>query len=137
MIPRQFTKRMSEARIAMMALQRHKPKAAYVLDFMTWHMKKNNALTISIDALSEILDISRSTVEKSVAQLKKNNFIHSVRTGRSNTYYINPKVCKVTDDRNGSMFYVFKGNVILSDSEIKELASHIKFTEQNLAHEIK
>jgi hypothetical protein len=128
---REFIKNMDSGRVALLALNKSKPKAHLILSWMTGVMKDNNSVVVSNDAIAEILGLCRSTVDKSLRVLRENNFIKSARTGRSNIYYINPKIAKVVDDRGNAMYYKFKSDVVLSDSELRQFSSDIKFNEDN------
>lgn len=84
--------------------------------FLCKYMDGNNALCISMQTLSELLDTSRQTLSKSVKYLKDNGWLCVLKSGTSNVYIINPDVAW-TSYGNQKAYCKFQATVVLSATE--------------------
>ena len=73
----------------LISLNKLNQNALNMLLFMIQQMDQYNALICSQATLMEQFDLSRSTVARCIAELKKLGFIHVEKTGTFNIYYIN------------------------------------------------
>lgn len=92
------------------------PKAAEMFFFIIEHMDTNNALVVSQHALSEVLNISKSTVGRCRAYLEKEQALHVYKSGVSNIYCVNTEITWQLAD-NKKKYAKFSANVYLSESE--------------------
>lgn len=83
------------------------------------HMDGMNALTVSINALTEIMGVSRATVLRSVKFLKEHGYVAVLKTGNSNVYVVNPDIAW-TSYGYQKKYCKFPSNVLLSSSENAE-----------------
>jgi DNA-binding transcriptional regulator YhcF (GntR family) len=101
---------------SLVEIQRKDAKASIIFTFILQHMDKENSLIVSIDALSEALDMSVATVNRKIKFLKDNNFICTLRTGGSSIYYVNSNIAWTTY-ANKREFAFFRSNVVISKTE--------------------
>lgn len=92
------------------------PNALSLFMFISQHMDGNNALCISMKALEEALDLSRSTLSRAVRYLKDKGWLCVLKTGTSNIYVINPDI-EWTSWANQKQYCKFTTNVIVTPSE--------------------
>lgn len=97
-------------------LARDNPRAYDLFMLLIKHMDGTNALCVSMQALSEIMNLSRQSLSKSVKYLKDNGWICVLRNGSSNVYIVNPNVAW-TSYGNQKKYCKFQANVLLSSSE--------------------
>lgn len=83
------------------------------------HMDGTNALCASYQVLTEILEVSASTLKRAVKYLKENGWICVLKSGTSNVYIVNPEVAW-TSYSNQKQYCKFQANVLLSSSENAE-----------------
>ncbi|HDR2590968.1 TPA: hypothetical protein QCI16_005045 [Enterobacter ludwigii] len=75
------------------ALQQANASAALVLSVIREKMTAgNNAVTISNEALSKILNVHKRTVIRATRFLKDNDYVQVVKTGNINTYVVDSRV---------------------------------------------
>ena len=98
-----------------------------IFQFLCKNMDGGNALVISMNALSEIMDISRQTISKSIKYLKENGWICVLKSGTSNVYIVNPSVAW-TSYADQKSTCSFQANVILCGSENSEYLKNPKAT---------
>ena len=91
------------------------------------HMDGTNALCVSMQALTEIMALSRQSLSKSVKYLKDNGWVCVMRNGSSNVYIVNPDVAW-TSYGNQKQYCKFQANVLLSSSENAEYLNNPKAT---------
>ena len=92
------------------------PTATKILMLMAEKMNKQNAIMISNQAIIEITGASKPTVNKSMALLKKENWIKALKVGTSNAYFVNSDVFWKDAVRN-KKYAEFKANIITSETE--------------------
>ena len=91
------------------------------------HMDGTNALCASYQVLTEILEVSASTLKRAVKYLKDNGWICVLKSGTSNVYIVNPDVAW-TSYSNQKQYCKFQANVLLSNSENAEYLNSPKAT---------
>lgn len=95
------------------------PKALKILLFIFSHMDKYNAVVCSYKVFQEALNMSKSTVQRSIAYLKDNGFISVGKSGTSNVYIANDNLVWNSWGNNRE-YCEFPANVVLSKSEQEE-----------------
>lgn len=95
------------------------PRALQLFMFFLKHMDGANALCVSRQCLSEILNMSEKTISRAVKHLKDKGWICVLKSGTSNVYIINPDV-SWTSYADQKSYCRFKTNVIVSSSENAE-----------------
>lgn len=98
-----------------------------VLQFLIRWMDGTNALVISMQAMSDILGLSRQTISKAVAYLKDEGWICVMKSGTSNVYIVNPEVAWTSYADQKSLCN-FNASVLLSSSENAEYLKNSKAT---------
>lgn len=75
------------------ALQRANKNASLMFSVIREHMQiGTNAVTISNEALSQILGVHKRTVIRATKFLKDHNYVQVVKVGTTNTYVVNEQV---------------------------------------------
>lgn len=97
-------------------LGKESPTAFTVFMFISQNMDGNNALCISMKAMEEALDLSRSTLSRAVKCLKEKGWLCVLKTGTSNVYIINPDI-EWTSWANQKQYCKFTTNVIVTPTE--------------------
>lgn len=101
---------------------------AYKLfQFFCKNMDGTNALVVSMNALSEIMQLSRQTISKAIKYLSDNGWVCVMKTGTTNVYIVNPEVAW-TSYADQKATCNFKANVILCGSENAEYLKNPKAT---------
>lgn len=94
-----------------------------IFQFFCKHMDSSNALVISTQALSDILELSTRTVQRATKYLNENGWVCILKSGNTNAYIVNPElVWTAYADQKSSC--KFKSNVILSSSENAEFLNN-------------
>lgn len=109
----------------LMWLALNHPKAHAILLFLVDQMDEYNAVMCSYQVLQEIMNISDSTVKRSIRVLKDNGFIAVLKSGTSNVYAVNDSVYWKSWGNN-KRYSKFPANVVLALSE-QEQAYQLKF----------
>jgi DNA-binding transcriptional regulator YhcF (GntR family) len=108
------------------------PRAHAVLYFLVDQMDNQNAIIVSINALSELMQVSRQTISNSIKILKDTNFIDVHKSGSSNVYSVNNSVFWKSHQKNRK-YAKFSANVIISseeqDKDIKQKITKTKTIE--------
>lgn len=108
------------------------PRAHAVLYFLVDQMDNQNAIIVSINALSELMQVSRQTISNSIKILKDTNFIDVHKSGSSNVYSVNNSVFWKSHQKNRK-YAKFSANVIISseeqDKDIKQKITRTKTIE--------
>ena len=97
-------------------LGKDNPNALSVFMFISQNMDGNNALCVSMKALEEALNLSRSTLSRAVKYLKEKGWLCVLKTGTSNVYIINPEI-EWTSWANQKKYCKFQTNIIVTPSE--------------------
>lgn len=84
--------------------------------FLCKHMDGGNALCVSRETLSELLEVTTKTISRAVKYLKDNGWVCVLKSGSSNVYIINPEVVW-TSYHNQKQYCKFESKVLLSSSE--------------------
>ena len=101
---------------------------AYKLfQFFCKNMDGTNALVVSMNALSEIMETSTKTIQRAVKYLKDNGWVCVMKSGTSNVYIVNPDVAW-TSYAEQKATCSFQANVILCGSENAEYLKNPKAT---------
>lgn len=98
------------------SLNKQNPNAVNILLFMFEHMNGLNAMSCSQKVFMERFQLSRSTVARAIADLKKHGFIYIAKNGASNVYHINANLVWKSWGKN-TKYCEFPVNVVLSLSE--------------------
>lgn len=98
-----------------------------LFQFLCKNMDGGNALVISMNALSEIMNVSTKTIQRAVKYLKDNGWICVLKSGTSNVYIVNPDVAwtSYADQKSSCRF---QASVVLSGSENAEFLKNSKAT---------
>lgn len=92
------------------------PTATKILMLMAEKMNKQNAIMITNKAIEGITGASAPTITKSLALLKKENWIKVMKVGTSNAYFVNSAVFWTSKIKN-KKFAEFTANIVTSESE--------------------
>ena len=107
------------------ALQRENRNASLLFSVIREHMQiGTNAVTISNEAISKILGVSKRTVIRASSFLKKHNYVQVVKTGTTNTYVVNEQVAFAGNA--GQRTAVFSSTVVAHETEQDENWNEIK-----------
>ena len=87
------------------------PTAVKVFTWLLKHMDKKNALVVSQQALSESLNIGRTTVYTSIEYLKYKKAIAVFKSGNTNIYAVNAQIAWKSDVR-GKRYAMFDAKFI-------------------------
>lgn len=98
-----------------------------VFQLICKNMDGTNALVISMNALSEIMQLSRQSISKAVKYLKENGWIDVLKSGTSNVYVVNPDVAW-TSYGEQKAYCKFNANVLLCASENTEYLKNPRAT---------
>ena len=112
-------------------LQKEDAKAGVLFMFLLEHMDRENALIVSIETISELLEWSRPTVCRKIKFLKEKNFITTARTGNSSIYFVNANIAWSTYG-NKKEYSKFNANVLISKSEQEYRIKANKFKQIDL-----
>lgn len=112
-------------------LQKEDAKAGVLFMFLLEHMDRENALIVSIETISELLEWSRPTVCRKIKFLKEKNFITTARTGNSSIYFVNANIAWSTYG-NKKEYAKFKASVLISKSEQEYRIKSTKFKQLDL-----
>lgn len=100
----------------LISLNRLNPNALSIFLFILKNMDCYNALVCSQAMLMEYFSLSRSTISRCIADLKKHGFIYITKTGSSNVYLANDNLVWKSPEPSINCCK-FPANVILSLSE--------------------
>lgn len=100
----------------LISLNRLNPNALSIFLFILKNMDCYNALVCSQAMLMEYFSLSRSTINRCIADLKKHGFIYITKTGSSNVYLANDNLVWKSPEPSINCCK-FPANVILSLSE--------------------
>lgn len=94
-----------------------------VFQFLCKNMDGGNALVISTQALSDILELSTRTIQRAVKYLSEHGWVCILKSGNTNAYIVNPEVAwtSYADQKSSCKF---RSNVILSSSENAEFLNN-------------
>ena len=92
------------------------PTAVKVFTWLLKHMDKRNALVVSQQALSESLDIGRTTVYTAVDYLKRKKAIAVFKSGNTNIYAVNAQIAWKSN-ASGKRHAMFDARVFITETE--------------------
>lgn len=92
------------------------PTATKILMLMAEKMNKQNAIMITNKAIENITGASAPTITKSLALLKKEQWIKVMKVGTSNAYFVNSAVFWTSKVKN-KKFAEFTANIVTSEDE--------------------
>lgn len=93
------------------------PMAHAVLYVLLERINERNALVASNTTLQKLTGKSRATITRALAELKKRNYIQTLRAGNLSVIVVNKRVTWTTDTVLRERFAVFDAQVIVSMSE--------------------
>jgi len=101
----------------MRELARRNPVAMQILFYLVEHMgKSTNAVVCSYKTLSEVTDLSRTSVAKAIKYLKDDNWLDAITIGNATAYCVNERAFWQSA-RNARRYAIFSATVIASESE--------------------
>jgi predicted transcriptional regulator len=101
----------------MRVLSRKSPVAMQIFLYLVEHMgRTTNAVVCSYRVLSEVTNLSRTSVAKAIKILKEENWIDAVKIGNATAYAINERVVWQAG-RNERKYAIFSATIIASESE--------------------
>ena len=107
------------------SLQKENKSASLVFSVLRQHMQiGSNAITISNEALSKILGISKRTVLRATKHLKDYKYVDVIKAGTTNTYIVNEQIA--FSGRAGQRTAVFSSTIVAHESEQEEGWNRIK-----------
>lgn len=107
------------------ALQRENSNASLVFSVIRENMQiGSNAVTISNEALSKILGISKRTVVRATKHLKENQYVQVIKIGTSNTYVVNEQIAFAGSA--GQRRAVFSATVVAHECDQEEGWDEVK-----------
>ena len=115
--PAQFVQLYRSAMRAIRQLALEAPAAHAVLYVLLERMNQRNALIASISTLAKITGKSRATITRSLSELRKRNYIETLRAGNLSVIVVNSRVAWTTSTVLREKFAVFDAQVIISASE--------------------
>lgn len=92
------------------------PMAVKILTWLFKNMDKRNALVISQQALSEAMNVSRTTIYRGTEYLKEKKAIAIFKSGNTNIYAVNAQIAWKSDT-NGKKYAMFDAKIYISESE--------------------
>lgn len=116
---------------SLVELQKTEPKAGALFMFFMEHMDTQNALMVSVKAMSEILEWSEPTVYRQIKTLKEKNLITIAKSGTANIYFINSQIAWSTYG-NKKEYSKFSANVLISKTEQNYRIKSSKFKQLDL-----
>ncbi len=132
---RDFVRDMNNSKFEKIALTHTNGKAMALLEWMTFAMKKNNALVASVETMALIFNVDARSIKRYVKFLSDNKLIKIAKTGTSNIYFINSNVSR-WDTTSAPVAFSFNAEVVISNAETNELAEYIRKTEKELNEDI-
>lgn len=100
-------------------LMKKNPLAYRIWRFLAQHMDKYNAVIVSQEVLTEIFDVSRTTIWRAIKVLDEREFIKIYKSGTTNVYALNDDMVWNSWGSN-RVYSKFSANVIVSESEQTE-----------------
>lgn len=93
------------------------PVAAKLIFLLAEKMNRQNALMCSFKTLEEITGLSRATLSRAIAVLKKEQWINVLKVGSANAYIVNYNVFWQDSADKKNSHAVFGATIIASKSE--------------------
>ena len=119
---------------ALQWLSAKNPVGSSIMMFFLDNMNNNNIVMVSQSLLAETLGKGRTTIYNSIKFLDEHNFIEIAKVGTANAYIINPDIA-FQDSHAKKKYINFQGNILVSESENKELFKKHKHKNIKLMNE--
>ena len=100
-------------------LMKESPLAYRIWRFLANNMDSYNAVIVSQEVLTEIFEVSKTTIWRALKLLREDNYIKVYRTGGSNIYALNDDMVWNSWGTN-KKYSKFSANVIISENEQEE-----------------
>lgn len=84
--------------------------------FVAKNMDRTNSFMMSVNAMAEMLDVSRQSIWKANRYLQENHYIHILHYGKTNIYIANPEIVWTTYSNN-KRYCEFYPKVIFAETE--------------------
>ena len=97
-------------------LMKENPLAYRIWRFLANHMDHYNAVMVSYVALTEVFEVSRTTIYRAIKVLEDNDYIRIYKSGTSNVYTLNDEMVWSSWGSNRPLSK-FQANIIISESE--------------------
>ena len=105
--------------------------------FLANNMDDYNAVIVSQETLTELFEVSKTTIWRAIKVLKDGNYIKTYRTGGSNIYALNDNMVWNSWGDN-KRYSKFNANVIISESEqTEEIKKELKDLKTEKHKEVK
>ena len=76
----------------LIALAKANPSASVLFNFFLLKMDKLNSITIKYETMCEVLEISKSTLQRNLKYLEEHRYIAILKLDLINTYTVNPHI---------------------------------------------
>lgn len=76
----------------LIALAKANPSASVLFNFFLLKMDKLNSITIKYETICEVLEISKSTLQRNLKYLEEHRYIAILKLDLINTYTVNPHI---------------------------------------------
>ena len=76
----------------LIALTKANPSASVLFNFFLLKMDKLNSITIKYETICEVLEISKSTLQRNLKYLEEHRYIAILKFDLINTYTVNPHI---------------------------------------------
>lgn len=76
----------------LISLAKANPSASVLFNFFLLKMDKLNSITIKYETMCEVLDISKSTLQRNLKYLEEHRYIAILKLDLINTYTVNPHI---------------------------------------------
>ena len=118
-------------------LMQENPLAYRIWRFLANNMDDYNAVIVSQETLTELFEVSKTTIWRAIKVLKDGNYIKTYRTGGSNIYALNDNMVWNSWGDN-KRYSKFNANVIISESEqTEEIKKELKDLKTEKHKEVK
>jgi len=107
-------------------LMKESPLAYRIWRFLANNMDSYNAVIVSQEVLTEVFEVSRSTIYRAIRILDEGNYIKIYKSGTSNVYALNDDMVWNSWGTN-KKYSKFNANVIISeDEQTEEIKKELK-----------
>lgn len=107
-------------------LMKESPLAYRIWRFLANNMDSYNAVIVSQEVLTEMFEVSRSTIYRAIKILDEGNYIKIYKSGTSNVYALNDDMVWNSWGTN-KKYSKFNANVIISeDEQTEEIKKELK-----------
>lgn len=118
-------------------LMQKNPLAYRIWRFLANNMDGYNAVIVSQETLTELFEVSRTTIWRAIKILEDDNYIRTYKSGTSNVYALNDDMVWNSWGTN-KKYSKFSANVIISESEqTEEIKKELKDLKTEKHKEVK